>query len=239
MRKIAFILNIILLLYSSVQGQNGEKVTFSIVREMNIDSVIVLKNLKLFPAHEDTVFHESQVATPEKALQAYMSFKTKEWGEKIASVGYSGYFPSNSKIENNNSPEYHKKAYCKVYFIVYFNYQKQIYAACYNEQYVNTQFPQYMSMIIYRFVGNRWLLANDWYLSRFKDLGKLKPKYALALVQGKTLKNENLYNELYREVYSDGKLDLGVLQNLVIPRIVLLGNKDDKPYYKELRNEYK
>jgi hypothetical protein len=205
---------ILLITHNVVKSQEKEyDVCLSITETLIIDSISV----KSPPLHLNKTsalkFENIQVETPENAVQAFISFTSNEWGKSLASTDYPDYFPSSKTIEHRKSKTYLDNIYAKIFFAFYFTYNNNTYAGCYVESFATEEYPVYYTTFIFKQEKNKWLLADDWFLSRVDDVTVLKPKYAVSLFQGKKIEGNNEYMRLYNKVYHKNAIDLGILKN--------------------------
>jgi len=207
------------------QKENEYKVHLSIIEKFKIDSVSIKSPPLYLKRLETNAFSNDQVKTPEKSVQAFISFNSNEWGKALASTNYPSSFPGVETLKNRNTNEFIKNIYAKVFFTFYFKYKDKPFAGCYTESYANSDMPTYYTIFVYEFDEGKWLLSDDWYLSRIHDLSMLKPLYASSLIQGKQIEGNLKYKELFNSIYHNNTIDLEVFNFLT---------KERKDYFSEL-----
>ncbi len=203
---------IFLITFNVIKGQEKYEVCLSLTEKLKIDS-ISFKSPPLYLNRVSAIkFEKNQVETPENSVQAFISFSSKEWGRSLASSEYPDIFPSSGTIEHRNTKTYIENTYGKIFFTFYFKYKNSKYAGCYVESYAAEQYPVYYTIFVFKKEKNKWLLADDWFLSRIDDLSVLKPIYASSLFQGKRIEDNNEYMKLFHKVYHNNFIDLGILK---------------------------
>lgn len=217
----------VLSMFCMAQSRKGHKISLSIVEKFHIDSFNIRTPPLFLERLELQKFSKEQVKTPEKAVQTFISFNNEEWGKKLASSHYPDFFPGTETLENRKTEQYQKNVYAKVYFTFYFQYKGTPHSACYTESYANSEIPKYYTIFVFELSEEKWLLSDDWFLSRIDDLSQLKPEYALSLFQGKQVNGSPKFNEFYKSVYGSGTIDMGVFSTLLNER---------KEYFRELIN---
>lgn len=217
MNKVWYVLVANLFVFSlSAQHVKEHKVKLSYEEKVSIDSFHIYRPFKELKALELSVFTYDIVNTPLKACQAFISFNTKAVGKQLASDEYgTGGFPSDNTLKHRKTPEYQKNRYLKVYFVLYFKYNNAPYSITCFETYAAESLPQYHTVLKHKYINEKWLLADDWYLSRFKSLSKLKPQFAQSLITGKPIKGNNQFNNLLNAVYVNNSIDIGVLDEYI------------------------
>jgi len=224
-----FLIIFSLLLVQDIFGQTGKqhKVLLSITSKFTVDSIKFYDPPVKLGLLKDTGFFIEQIKTPEKAIQAFISFDKYEWGKSLAGNTYKN-FPFPERVKYKATTEYRRNAFAKIYFVLYFNYNDNPYSLCYINTYLDDNQKNAFQAIIYEYKGDKWLLFTDWFTSRLGDIEKIKPEYVMNLLQGKPIKGNSKYNELLNSAYNNGVLDMGVL-------LFLLDKK--KEYFIELLNQ--
>lgn len=191
-------------------------VKISYEKKVSIDSLHIYDPCEKLKALDLSTFTKDLVSTPLKACQAFMSFNTLSVGKELASEGYgSGGFPSVNTLEHRNKPEFQRKRYLDVYFVLYYKYNDTPHSATYVETFADESRPQYYTVFEHKYINEKWLLTNDWYLSRFESLSKLKPQFAQSLISGEPINGNDQFNELLNAVYLDNTIDIGVLDECI------------------------
>lgn len=214
MKKYLIIL-ILLLFVNSSFGQ--DKQLNSIAREqhyftpslnttMRIDSIIIPKRAIVLKVLNEEV--DNITSTPILTNQNLLSFKNKEWARKLVIDDYWSDFPQQGIIKIHNSKEFIKKANVKIHFTVYFMVNIKKYAFTYTEGQLSNKTAAHYGINVFKYIEGEWLLSDKQMFHSINDLAKIKPEFAKALVQGKEIKNNKKYNELFNLLYSNDILNL-------------------------------
>lgn len=216
MNKVWFIL-IANLIVISLNAQHVKeyqgKVSYEI--KVGIDSFRIYSPFEELKALDLSVFTNDLISTPPKACQAFISFTKRDIGKELASDEYGTGFPSDNTLNHRNEPKFQKNRYLKVYFVLYFKYNNANYSITYIETYADESLPRYYTVLKHKYVNGKWLLADNWYLSRFRSLSKLKPQFAQSLILGKPINGNNHFNTLLNAVYLNNSIDIGVLDDFI------------------------
>lgn len=217
MKKVGLIIfTNFLVLSLSAQGGQVHRLKVSYNQIVSVDSFRLYEPYDELAPLDLTEFSNDLVSTPLKACQAFMSFDTKEVGKELASSEYGlGAFPSDEGIEFRKNSEYKNNRYLKVFSVLYFKYNGIPHANTYFEMFINESLSRFYLELSHKYVNGKWLLVDDWYLSRFSSISKLKPQYAKALISGKQIEGNNDFNKLLDAVYSTNRIDIGVLDEFL------------------------
>ena len=181
-------------------------------------------------------FEPDLVSTPERAMQAFASFTTRDVAKSLVTDDYIEYFPSKNTLNLRNDSTYRSHLYLNIYFTVYFTYKGELYSSCYFEVYGNENLQNYKSMNIYKHVEDKWLLVIDRSLSKFETIGDFKPRYAKKLIVGENIESNELYSDLFLQVNSDGSLNIEKLESL-LPVFVMIPRGVKNVKYIDLLND--
>lgn len=211
-----FLIIFSLLFVQNIFGQPGKQheVLLSVTSKFTVDSIKFYDSPVKLGLLKDTNFCIEQIKSPEKAIQAFISFDKYEWGKSLAGNTYKN-FPFPERVKYKATTEYKRNAFVKIYFVLYFTYNDNPYSLSYINTYLDDNQKNAFQTIIYECKGDKWLLFTDWFTSRLGDIEKIKPEYAISLLQGKPIKGNSKYSAFFNSVYNNGVLDMGVLLSLL------------------------